>query len=76
MLLCNRHREERNVEGESRIFCLETLCHKILQLYQLIPPEHSTKLIKLITQLLSQTGQVDVDHRLLGKPSVVKVLHN
>ena len=41
------HRKERNIEGESRIFYLETLCHKILQLCQLIPPEHSAKLIRI-----------------------------
>ena len=45
-IICN-HREERNIDGESRIFYLETLCHKILPLYQLIPLEHSAKLIRI-----------------------------
>ena len=56
------HREDRNIEGESIISYLEILCHKSLQLYQLIPPELSAKLIR-INHTTFTCIQADVDHR-------------
>ena len=57
------HREERNIEGESIIFYLGILCHKRLQLYQLIPPEHCGKLIRINHATFSVCGPHPPEYR-------------